>query len=287
MGEKGESAFNVPIIVLNMVTKGSGPSHKRKVALVNVHLWYGMFGATREKQLIKIKAHLNQMKKEKKVDYIMMAGDFNDVSGRLLRNEQKTFINHGDIWSLQHVDTCANGYFSLRLDHVISSPELVSTHMWQPYENEGTGFGALYGSVGAYSRYWAGAYNKLVQSSSHIDPKFTVGNHWFRGCVDRKKIIAKYGSDHLPMTISFHVDLKGAEKNAGKSFLQDTICVYEIYIVCFVILLLLAAAIYGIYLWCCRKDEKLDVDAGFQPANQEGNYPVYQAQAAVQDGSQA
>merc|ERR1711964_255887 len=183
IAEEGKPAFRVPAVTLKMQTPPAEDSrtHTKRVCIVNVHLWYGSNGGIRKMQLNKIKRYLAQQQKEGKIDYIMLAGDFNDITGSLLREQRNEFVNHGDLWGLQHVDTCANGWFSLRIDHIISSKQVKSTHMETPYENEGWGLGVLGGSRNRHQSL-------------------------LRGAIDRGKIIAKYGSDHLPVTGTFHVE---------------------------------------------------------------------------------
>merc|ERR1711964_81958 len=157
LADEGEPAFRVPLVTLKMQTKvkKGAPAHIRRVCIADVHLWYGsnigeVSGASahiRKRQLNKIKRYLKRQIKRHNIDYIMLAGDFNDFAGSLLREQKKKFVNHGDQWKLQHVDTCANGCFSLRIDHIISSPQVKSTRMEIPYENEGSGFGVLGGSI--------------------------------------------------------------------------------------------------------------------------------------------
>jgi len=181
---EGEPAFRMPLVTLKMqakVEKGA-PAHIRRVCIGNVHLTYSN-GGIRKRQLNRIKGYLKRQINENSIDYIMLAGDFNDITGSLLRKQRSEFVNHGDQWKLQHVDTCANGWFSLRIDHIISSPQVKSTHMEIPYENEGFGFGVFGGSL------------SLSNDLSR-----------FSGCISRAKIIEKYGSDHLPVVGTFHVE---------------------------------------------------------------------------------
>jgi len=183
ISDKGDPAFMVPAVTLKMQTKveKGAPAHTRNVCIVNVHLWYGSNGGIRKMQLNKIKRYLKLQQQEGKIDYVMLAGDFNDITGSLLREQKGEFVNHGDQWGLQKVDTCSNGFFSLRIDHMISSPQIKSTSMKIPYENEGFGCGIFGGSRNG-------------------------DQSWFCGSISRTKIIEKYGSDHLPMMATFHVE---------------------------------------------------------------------------------
>merc|ERR1711964_878027 len=182
VSDEGKPAFRIPAVTLKMQTKPKqGTPHTKRVCIVNVHLWYGSNGGIRQTQFNKIKRYLKQQQKEGKIDYIMLAGDFNDITGSLLREQRDEFVNHGDTWDLQHVDTCSNGWFSFHIDHIISSPQIKSTHMHIPYENEGFGFSLLGGSCNR-------------------------NQSWFRGCISRTKIIEKYGSDHLPVVGTFHIE---------------------------------------------------------------------------------
>jgi len=197
ISKPGEDAFRVPAMTLNMKSKSGG---NKKVTIVNVHLWYGTNGGKRLLQLNRIKRYIDkQQGKDKKnedyfpkeekvkpkseIDYVMYAGDFNDVTGSLLAEQKELgFRNHGVDHGLEHVDTCANGQFSLRIDHVISSPEIKSVKFDTPNENEEKfGFKLLWGSLNSGAK------------------------SWFTGMINREKIIEKYGSDHLPITSTFHV----------------------------------------------------------------------------------
>jgi len=202
--ENHDLAFNVPIVVLTI--------NGKNVAIVNVHLEYGCRltsptsikahpGKLRELQYEKLKAHLDMLRDDGKVDEVVMAGDFNNVSefgngaGSLLKKieEDSGYVDHANAnyhhKSFTHLDTCANAMkTSLRIDHILSSGGLESTSFYVPDEHTNS--------------WWGWPLFKGVVSTNPL-------RGWFsgldKGGVDIHKIITKWGSDHLPMTATLRI----------------------------------------------------------------------------------
>jgi len=187
LSDPKDPGFYAPAVTLRMARHSSvakrlpaAQLEYKDVCITNVHLWFGMDGGARKVQFDKIKRWVLQEKKRGRFDHILVAGDFNDVTGALMKENKSLFRNHGNDHNLQHIDTCANGFSSLRLDYVLSDPELISLKATCPNENpEGFGF-FMFGPIGGSPFNW--------------------DRPWFSAMVSHKDIVAKYGSDHLPVT---------------------------------------------------------------------------------------
>jgi len=153
-------------------------------------------GYLREMQLTKIRKRLDQLKKAGRIDAVVMAGDFNDVGEYCIEGTgglvdkftaETGFVNHGTVHGFEKLDTCANKMkMSLRIDHILSSPEIGSTDFYVPDEHDTSWFGWPF--RGGISLNW--------------------NRDWFwgnTGSVNIYNIIDKYGSDHLPMIANLYV----------------------------------------------------------------------------------